>query len=149
MLVDKDRRFLLQLSIKLGVPIQVLEEYPASIINEYKALNVVSPFTNDSELVREGLNLQLVRNQNVTKKQHMKTAEEILPYLQEYPDYLEHPTIKKLSGLLKSCISDEQVSALMKSVLEEIEIESNKNEPDQYLISRLYGIYINKTKATK
>lgn len=149
MLVDKDRRFLLQLSLKLGVPIHELEEYPASTINEYKALNLVSPFINDSEIVREGLLLQLIRNQNVTKKQHMKTAEQLLPYLQEYPDYLEHPTIKKLNSLLKSCTSDEQVSSIMEKVLEEIEIESKKVEPDQYLISRLYGIYINKTKATK
>lgn len=139
----------MQLSLKLGVPVHELERYPVSEINEYKALNVISPFVNDSELMREGLLLQLIRNQNITKKQHLKTAEQLLPYLKDYPDFLEHPTIKKVNTLLNSGISKEQEAHLLEKVLEEIDIESNKDEPDQYLISRLYQIYFIKTKAAE
>ncbi|KFA99268.1 hypothetical protein [Vibrio sp. ER1A] len=85
--------------------------------------------------------MQLIRNQNVSKKQHIKTAEQILPYLQEYPDYLEHPTIKKVLGLVSMIKSDEQMADLMNKVLEEIDIENKKDKPDEYLISRLSDIY--------
>ena len=89
----------------------------------------------------------MVRNQNVTKKQHYKTAEELLPYLQEYPEHLEHPTVKKVMGLVGACANDKQLAELMKKVIEEIEIEEAKDEPDFYLIHRLSEIYLSKTKA--
>jgi hypothetical protein len=146
-LTDKDRRFLLQLSIKLGIPAFELEQWPASLIQEYRALNIVSPFTQDAENWRDGIQIQMVRNQNVTKKQHYKTAEELLPYLQEYPEHLEHPTIKKVMGLVKSCNGAQQLAELMKKVLEEIEIEEGKEDPDAYLISRLSELYLSNTKA--
>lgn len=145
-MVDKDRKFLLQLSLALHVPVFELEQYPHSIINEYKALNIVSPFTNDAIAVRDGILLSLVRNQNVSKKKDLKSAEDILPYLKEYPDYLEHPSIKKVDSVMSMCTTNEQVQELLKSVSEEIEIESNKADPDSYVISRLTEFYLKNIK---
>lgn len=148
-MIDKDRRFLLQLSLKLGVPIFELETWPAQVIQEYRALNVVAPFTQDAENWRDGIQIQMVRNQNITKKQHYKTAEELLPYLQAFPEFLEHEKVIKVLGLIKVCSGPEQVANLMDMVSEEIEIESKKDEPDHYLISRLIEIYKANTRAAK
>lgn len=145
-MVDKDRKFLLQLSLALHVPIFQLEQYPQSIINEYKALNIVSPFTTDAIAVRDGILLSLIRNQNVSKKKDLRTAEEILPYLKEYPEYLEHPLIKKLNNTIHTFVTDEQTQSLLKNVIEEIEIESNKHDPDPYVIARLTEFYSNHSK---
>ncbi|MGL4843927.1 MAG: hypothetical protein ACRC2Y_04825 [Aeromonas veronii] len=146
-MIDKDRRFLLQLSLKLGVPVFELETWPAQVIQEYRALNVVAPFTQDAENWRDGIQIQMVRNQNITSKQHYKTAEELLPYLQEYPEFLEHKQVSKVLGLIKVCPDPEQVANLMDKVREEIEIESQKDDPDHYLISRLIEIYKANTRA--
>ncbi|MGL4765211.1 MAG: hypothetical protein ACRC2N_09325 [Aeromonas sp.] len=90
----------------------------------------------------------MLRNQNVTKKQHYKTAEELLPYLQEYPEHLEHPTIKKVQGAIKTFVQHpKQLAEIMKKVLEEIEIEEGKEDPDQYLIHRLSELYLNNKAA--
>lgn len=131
------------------MPVFELEKYPQSVIQEYKALNIVSPFTNDAQISRDGLLIQLIRNQNVTKKQHLRTAEELLPYLKEYPDYLEHPTIKKVNTILSNIKSDEQMAHILKSIAEEIEIETAKDEPDSYLVNRLSQLYIKHSKASK
>lgn len=133
--------------MKLGIPVFELEQWPASTIQEYRALNVVSPFIQDSENWRDGIQIQMIRNQNVTKKQHYKTAEELLPYLQEYPEHLEHPTIKKVLGLVGACANANQLAELTKKIVEEIEIEEAKEDPDAYLIHRLSEIYLSKTKA--
>ncbi len=91
--------------------------------------------------------IQLVRNQNVTKKQHYKTAEELLPYLQEYPEHLEHPTVKKVLGIIGACMESQQLAELMQKIVEEIEIEEGKEDPDQYLIHRLSNTYLTHNKA--
>lgn len=93
--------------------------------------------------------LQIVRNQNVSKKQHLKRADELLPYLQEYPEYLEHPTVKKVFSLISVCKTDEQMADLMMKVHEEIELERKKDEPDEYVISRLTEIYFKHNKAAE
>ncbi len=133
----------------MKVPVFELENYPASIIQEYRALNVVSPFTTDSMNIQTGILLSLIRNQNVVKKKDLVSADQILPYLKEYPDYLEHPTIKKVQGLINSCQSNELLADLLEKIAEEIELESNKDKPDEYLISRLSEIYLNNSKATE
>lgn len=149
MLVDKERRFLLQLSVALSVPVFELEQWPYDIIQEYRALNVVSPFIQDAENTRDGILIQLIRNQNVTKKQHIRTAEQILPYLQEFPEYLEHPTVKKVQGLISCCRTDEALADLMNKVAEEIEIEGTKESPDKYVLARLSDIYLKYLKGAK
>lgn len=148
MLVDDDRRFLLQLSLALHIPVQELEQYPSSLIQEYRALNIVSPFTNDSQLVRDGLLIELIRNQNVSKKKDYRSAEQILPYLAKYPDYLEHPVVKKASNLISLCKSSEQKKDLLSKIKEEIELEQGKQDSDDYLISRLSHIYHQQMRAT-
>ena len=125
-----------------------LEQWPASVIQEYRALNVVSPFTKDADNIRDGLLIQLVRNQNVTKKQHYKTADELLPYLQTYPEFLEHPTVKKAESLLK-CVLPMQREYALNEIAKVIQSEREKPEPDDYVIFRLTEI-LNKeqSKAT-
>ncbi|HHG3075760.1 TPA: hypothetical protein ACPVXB_001018 [Vibrio parahaemolyticus] len=143
MLINSDRRFLLQLSLALKVPIQELEQYPASVIQEYKALNIVSPFINDSKLAIEGFKLETHRNQNVSKKKDYRTAEQLLPFLSKYPEHLEHETIKKVNNLLNVCLTEEAKTDLLTKISEEIEQEHNKEDPDLYLIHRLSEIYLN------
>ncbi|WP_347368027.1 hypothetical protein [Vibrio vulnificus] len=99
--------------------------------------------------IQTGILLSLIRNQNVVKKKDLVSADQILPYLKEYPDYLEHPTIKKVQGLINSCQSNELLADLLEKIAEEIELESNKDKPDEYLISRLSEIYLNNSKATE
>ncbi|EKD9324327.1 hypothetical protein Q9X96_003097 [Vibrio vulnificus] len=111
-------------------------------------MNIVSPFTNDAKNQIEGLLIQLIRNQNVTEKKNFKSSEELLPYLKEYPDYLEHPLIKKVNSLLSNLHSDEQTADLMNKIAEEIQQEKAKEEPDEYLIHRLAQIYFKHNKAT-
>lgn len=149
-MVDSERRFLLQLSLVLKVPVFELEQWPASVIQEYRALNVVSPFTKDADNIRDGLLIQLVRNQNVTKKEHYKTADKLLPYLQTYPEFLEHPTVKKAESLLNTCVLPKQRENILNLITEEIQLEREKPEPDDYVIFRLTEI-LNKeqSKATQ
>lgn len=71
----------------------------------------------------------------------MKLATDFLPYLNSSPDWLEHEKVKKVKSLINNCRSDEMLALLMNSVLEEIEIESEKDEPDVYLITKLTEIY--------
>ncbi|EHM6953372.1 hypothetical protein KGV31_002171 [Vibrio parahaemolyticus] len=124
-----------------------IEQWPQSVIQEYKALNIVSPFTNDAKNQTEGLLIQLIRNQNVTEKKYFRSANQLLPYLNEFPEYLEHPTVKKLNSLISSMHSEEQMANLMMKVKEEIELELNKDEPDDYLIARLSQLYFKHTAA--
>ncbi|ELA9841219.1 hypothetical protein V4F87_003261 [Vibrio parahaemolyticus] len=110
-------------------------------------MNVVSPFINDARNQIDGYTIQLLRNQNVSKRQHFKSADELLPYLKEYPEYLEHPTVKKAFELIKNCHSDELMAELLEKIKEEIELEISKDEPDEYVISRLSEIYQNHSKV--
>ncbi|WMB74223.1 hypothetical protein RA178_06300 [Shewanella oncorhynchi] len=136
MLVDDNERFILELSLKLGIPAFELEEWPSSEINRYKALNVISPFTDKAQAVRDGLLMSLIRNQNVTKKSQAVTPSQLLPYLEEFPSYLEHKDVTKAQSLLKNATQDWQVADIKKHIQEAIEAEQAKADPDTYLISR-------------
>ncbi len=129
------------MSLKLGVPVFELEHWSANIIAEYKALNYLSPFTDDAEAYRDGLLLQFTYNQNVSKKKDLKTASDFLPYLNKHQEWFEHPKVKdaiKFIGLSKS---KEMLANTLQAILEEIEIESKKTKPDSYLITKLRNLY--------
>jgi hypothetical protein len=106
------------------------------------------PYTDEAQARRDGLALQLTYNQNVQKKKDLRRAEDLLPYLQERPEWFEHPTIKKVERLIGSCNRPDALAKLMNSVLEEIQIEQKKPEPDSYLITRLFEIYRKHSKGS-
>lgn len=127
--------------MKLGVPVFELEQWDLNVINEYKALNYLSPFTEDAQAYRDGLLLQFIYNQNITKKKDMKVATDLLPYLVQEPEWLEHELIKKTKKILKSCHSDGMLADVLNRIQEQVDIEKAKDSPDMYLITKLIELY--------
>ncbi|WP_051563733.1 hypothetical protein [Enterovibrio calviensis] len=123
--------------MKLGIPIFELEQWDLSVINEYKALNYISPFTDDAQAYRDGLQLQFMYNQNVSKKKDMKLATDFLPYLKPEQEWLEHELVKKAKKFIEMCRSDEMLADTISKIKEQIEIEANEPSPDKYLITKL------------
>lgn len=130
----------------MGIPIFEIEQWSLSTIAEYKALNYLSPFTDHAQAYRDGLLLQFTYNQNVKQKKDMKIATDFLPYLDSNPKWLEHPLVNRAKVLLNNAKSPEMLANVIKEILDEIAIESKKENPDTYLIVRL-GELIQKHKV--
>jgi len=121
---------------------------PESVINEYMALNVISPFIYDAQSYREGLIATLLYNNNITKKSDSKSVSDLFPYLSnDIPEYLEDERIIKAKALMKSirCHTitktyQKSYDSVSKAIREEIQIEKKKNKPDIYVISKLEDI---------
>ncbi|MGL4519407.1 MAG: hypothetical protein ACRCUJ_06965 [Phocaeicola sp.] len=136
MLIDDNERFILELSLKLGIPAFELEEWPSSEITRYKALNIISPFTDKAQAQRDGLLMSLIRNQNITKRSQAVRVQDLLPYLEDFPKYLEHPDVTKAQSFLSNANQAWQVADIKKHIQEAIDAEEAKTNPDTYLISR-------------
>ncbi len=65
-------------------------------------LKVISLLTTQANAYREGLIATLLYNNNVQKKENLKSVEDLLPYLKNgTPDYLEDERVLKARDLLK------------------------------------------------
>lgn len=106
------------------------------------------PFTDDAQARRDGMAIQLMYNQNVTKPKDLKGMGELIPYLNDRQDWYEHPTIKKVEKAIGCCKHPDALAKLMNSVFEEIQIEQEKPNPDTYLITRLIEIYRKHNKGS-
>lgn len=102
------------------------------------------PFTPSAPAYREGLLCALLYNQNATKKSNTISVEELFPYLKSgTPEWLEDPRIQKTKKLLKSinCHSPDVYKSsyndICEKIKEEIVIEKNSSDPDQYVINKL------------
>ncbi|WP_068871980.1 hypothetical protein [Edwardsiella tarda] len=134
---------MLQLSLKLGVPVFEIEQWPLSVIAEYKAENMLMPFTDAAQAYRDGLALQFMYNQNVTKRHNIKYYDDLLPYLKQDQDWYEHEVVVHTKKTLAqvSKISEFALSDVLDKVNKAIEEERAKDDPDQYLIVKLSQLY--------
>lgn len=119
------------------MPIFEIEQWDWNVIHEYKALNYLSPFTEDAQAQRDGLLLQILYNQNISKKQNLKQAEELLPYLSKEPEWLEHELVKKAKSFIKLSTSPEMLADTLNKITEELKMELDKEEPDTFLVYKL------------
>ena len=138
--------FIFELSIALKIPVFEIKEWPIEIIDQYRAMNIIRPFTERAKSIRDGFMIELLRNQNVTKKKDYKTMDELLPYLGNgLPEFMENEHVKTAIKQLDFATTIghrfmiEDTLRLMK---EEIDIELSKpsSERDMYVIKRLSGL---------
>ena len=139
----------MQLAIAWGRPIEYVESLPSSVIAEFKALNIISPYTPEAQAHREGLIATLLYNKGCSKKTQMKTIPDLFPYLSRgTPDWLEDERVKKAKSIFKSIalqrgnpeLYESSMNELVTKVKEEIEIMEGMDEPDRHTINELQKI---------
>lgn len=129
------------LSISLGKPIHEIQEWPLEVIDEYKAYNLLTPFTKRVDHELQGYLISLIRNQNVTKKSQFKGMDELLPFLKgELSRELEHELVNKAFMLFGNTRTVKAKEHLIKTIDETIAEEYGKEDRDDYLISRLFMV---------
>lgn len=137
---------MLQLALAWGRPLHEIENLPISVVNEYKALNLISPFTNDAQAYREGLIATLLYNKGCTKSSQTKSVTDLFPYLSnKVPDYLEDDTVLKAKNILKAIglqrsktdVFESSMAEFKTKVNEEIEMLKSEKQPDFYVIREL------------
>lgn len=131
------------------MPIEYIESLPMSVLDEFTALNALSPFTHDAQAYREGLMTTLIYNNNVSKKSDAKSVQDLFPYLSgDTPEWIEDDRIKKAKDLLKSIqchlldaeTYEQNYSFIKHKIQEEISMEKTKPNPDKYVIDKLEGL---------
>ena len=121
---------------------------PLSELEMYKALNVMSPFTEEAQAQRDGL--LLAETFSVRRKAEL-TPKEMLPYLNtDVPEWASDPMVTKAKALLKEVKSHKGMGQLayetsLKSLhiglAEEIQIQlESPNEDTDYIVSELNAI---------
>lgn len=114
-----------------------VEQWPASVIIEYKALNYLDPYTDNAQAQRDGLQLALTHNAQVRKKKDLKTAHDFLPYLKPDPEWLKPKIIKDAEKFIKLARTSKMLDFTLEKIVEEINTELAKDKPDQYIVSKL------------
>ncbi|WP_412705001.1 hypothetical protein Aerorivi_02393 [Aeromonas rivipollensis] len=138
--------FIFELSIALKIPVFEIKEWPIEIIDQYRAMNIIRPFTERAKSIRDGFMIELLRNQNVTKKKDYKTMDELLPYLGNgLPEFMENEHVKtaiKQLGFATTIGHRFMIEDTLRLMKEEIDIELSKpfSERDMYVIKRLSGL---------
>lgn len=139
----------MQLAIAWGRPIEYVESLPSSTIAEFKALNIISPFTTDAQAYREGLIATLLYNRGATKKSNTKSLTDLFPYLsQGTPDWLEDERVLKAKSLLRSIelhrgnpdLYKSNYNFIIDKIGEEIELLRTEDDVDHYTIKELTKI---------
>ncbi|TNI70191.1 hypothetical protein CF122_13400 [Aeromonas media] len=143
MIKDHDEMFLFDLSIALSVPIHEIKQWPITIIDQYKAYNHLRHFTKNTDHELTGFIIELLRNQNISKKHQYKTAREMMPFLGGgLPKYLDDPRLVNLKKQLSSqYLPQEAIDEFKEKIAEEIQIQLQQEEQDQYFIEELIKIY--------
>ena len=137
---------MLKLAIAWGQPIEYIESLDLDTLNEFKALNLISPFTHDAQAQREGLIATLIYNNNATKKQDLKKVSDLFPYLdQKTPEYLEDEIVIKCKKALASCsvagmFDKQRHNHVIAAIKVEIEEANNATPPDHYRVNELNKI---------
>lgn len=125
---------------------EYVESLSPTTLAEYKALNIISPYTPDAQAYREGLIATMMYNKGCSKKSQTKTLYELFPYLDtETPDWLEDEKVIKAKRILKAISLQKDCPDLYKAsmdefkekIQEEIDILSQSDNPDNYTIGRL------------
>lgn len=130
--------------MSLKISIQELREWPIDVIDDYRAYDLLTPFTPRAQMHREGFIAASIRNQHCTKQSQIVRADELFPYLKEgIPDYLEDPTILEAKRSLSNSfvplwVRQDLCEQMMKVINEEL--DKPQKEQDAYLIQGLYRI---------
>ncbi|HZG10389.1 MAG TPA: hypothetical protein VEZ91_00170 [Kurthia gibsonii] len=87
--------------------------------------------------------IELLRNQNITKKSQYKSSSELLPFLNgELPMYLDDPRLVKLRKQMSmGYLPPEAIEDFRGKIAEEVQIQMQEKEKDHYFISELIKIY--------
>lgn len=134
------------MAIAWGRPLHEIENLPLSTISEFKALNLISPFTTDAQAYREGLIATLLYNKGCSKSSQTKSVTELFPYLSsDTPEFLEDDKVLKARSILRSIGLQKEKKELFESSMnefvtkvgEEIELQKKAKEPDWYVIKEL------------
>lgn len=137
----------MSLSVALKIPVHDIMEWPNDIINSYRAYNLLFPFSHVADMHREGLVIELLRNQNVTKKHHYKSADDLIPYLKhELPKQFEHPDLLKANKLLSIAMNEETRKEIMGHIWETLSHAAQQPDKDEYLIRGLAKLYFGEQK---
>ncbi len=134
--------FQLKLALAWGQPIEYIENLDHDVMVQFKALNLISPFTHDVASLERGYICSLLHNQNVRDRSQMKSAIEMFPYGKGDTDFLEPELYIKAKKLLRSLdknspLYQTQLSEMHDNIRDTIEIESVKPDVDPYLIQKL------------
>ncbi|MGY6036647.1 hypothetical protein [Aeromonas sp. AE23HZ002T15] len=134
--------FLFDLSVALHVPIHEVKNWPQDIIDQYKAYNHLKPFTKNTEHQMMGFMIEILRNQNITKKHQYKTAEQMMPFLRGgLPAYLDDERLVLLRQQIGGILTDYARQDILGCILEEVQIQAQMPVRDEYFIQELIKIY--------
>lgn len=134
--------FMFDLSVALNIPIFEIKNWPLEIIDQYKAYNHIKHFTKSTDHELTGYMIELLRNQNITKKSQYKSSTELLPFLNgKLPSYLDDPRLVRLRKQMSSQLPPEAIEDFREKIAKEVQIQMQEKEQDHYFISELIKIY--------
>lgn len=129
------------------MPLEYIENLPEGVLNDFIALNTISPYTPEAQAYREGLMTTILYNSNASKKSETKSVTDLFPYLNtDTPEWLEDERVKKAKDLMTSIkcqaslnvdIYNDNLINIKQKIKEEISLERKKQIPDLYVISTL------------
>ncbi|WP_154232783.1 hypothetical protein [Vibrio parahaemolyticus] len=71
----------------------------------------------------------------------MKMYSDLLPYLKEEPEWLEHSLVKKAKQFIELSSTPEMLADTLTKIQEQIQEEESREEKDSYLIHKLKDLY--------
>ncbi|CAH7477253.1 hypothetical protein VCHA38O209_50279 [Vibrio chagasii] len=144
---DPNRKFMLQLAIAWGQPIEYIESLPMETLAEFKALNAWAPYTPEAALHQNAVIASMLSHK-VYKKGMSPT--ELFPFTSlDVPNFLEDEMLAHARNLIRSTmdapsqIRGAQLATIHNAIQEEIDMEKAKDDPDDYLL-REYGKLLKK-----
>ncbi|MFQ2317043.1 hypothetical protein ACK32N_07750 [Aeromonas caviae] len=144
--------FIMDLSIALHTPAHVIRSWPVELIDEYRAYNVIKPFTKHVDQLIQAKQVEYIRNQNVTKEKDWVGVDELFPFLkQELPRAFEHEDVKEYKDAIKhfSMLHPEAREEILDEMRGRVLEEHRKGtESDTYVIRALSKL-INDNKQIK
>lgn len=86
--------------------------------------------------------IEILRNQNITKKHQYKTAEQMMPFLRGgLPAYLDDERLVLLRQQIGGILTDYARQDMLNCIVEEVQIQAQMPERDEYFIQELIKIY--------
>jgi hypothetical protein len=142
---EPDRMFVLKLAIAWGQKIEYVESLDSDTLLQFKALNIISPFTHDVASNERAMIASMLYNQNASKKSQMRSPTDLFPYISTNTDFLEPELYIKARGILRSFdasspMYDSQINSFFSDITDTIEIELKRPDCDEYLIRKLRGL---------
>lgn len=137
--------FMLKLALTWGQPLEYVEQLDNATLLEFKALNIISPFTHDVASNERAMIASILYNQNATKKSQMRSSSELIPYIVPDTDFLEPELFKKARETQRSLdpsnpLYESQLESFYQDINDTIEFEVQQADYDEYLITKLRSL---------